>query len=204
MIWMFVAIFATMIACIVSGAGIFVNVLSMVGILFVLGVAQKAPTSQLFGAAFCLLLGIASFTTGFYANAIVNCIVMMPMCIMGYYTWRKGRQHSNLEKNLSRKKLLLYIASIFVATLCVAAFTVTGGGALPILDALTAVLPVAATILMTGGYREQWLIWIPFNALQAFMWFSAASLQPAVLAVFVLKLIFLANSLIGYYNWRKG
>lgn len=190
-------------SCIVSGAGLFVTALSAVGILFVLGVAAKHPTSQLLGAVFCSMLAFASINAGFIASGMINAIVLVPMCIWGFYRWRNTSSTKTLEKAMSKKVFIIYIMFIFLITGLVSLFTM-GVSSLPILDALTAVLPVAATFLMVQGYREQWYMWIPYNAIQAFMWFTAASIQPAVLALFAVKLVFLVNSLIGFYNWRKG
>ncbi|AUG85113.1 PnuC-like nicotinamide mononucleotide transport [Vibrio phage Ceto] len=203
-IWSALAVLLVMAACLISGADLFVSALSLVGILFVLGVSFKHPESQLLGAVFCAFLAFASFGAGFYANALVNGAFLLPASIFGYFYWKRRTGAGNLERSLTSEQFGKVAAIIAVATIITFYFTIGAGGALPFMDALTAVMPVAATLLMIGAYRDQWLLWIPFNAIQAFMWFSAASLQPAVLAVFVLKMVFLVNSVIGYYQWRKG
>lgn len=203
-IWSALAVLLVMAACLISGADLFVSALSLVGILFVLGVSFKRPESQLLGAAFCGFLAYASFGAGFYANALVNGAFLLPASIFGYFYWKRRTGAGNLERSLTSEQFGKVAALIALATIITFYFTIGAGGALPFMDALTAVMPVAATLLMIGAYRDQWLLWIPFNAIQAFMWFSAASLQPAVLAVFVLKMVFLVNSVIGYYQWRKG
>ncbi|QQO89939.1 hypothetical protein JAVIER_117 [Vibrio phage Javier] len=203
-IWSVIAVLLVIGASIISGAGLFVSALSLVGILFVLGVAFKRPESQLLGAVFCGFLAFASMGAGFYANAVVNGLILIPASIYGYFHWKR-RKGFQLEQSMSSGGLTNMIVSLVAITALVFFFgTMGAGGAMPLLDALTGVMPVFATFLMIGAYREQWLLWIPFNAIQAFMWFTAASLQPAVLAVFVLKLVFLINSLIGFYTWRKG
>lgn len=203
-IWSAVAVLLVLAACLISGADLFVSALSLVGILFVLGVSFKRPESQLLGAVFCGFLAFASFGASFYANAIVNGLILIPASIYGYFLWKRRTGAGKLERSLSKDQFMKVCAGITIATSVVFFFTATAGGALPLMDALTAVMPVVATFLMIGAYRDQWFLWIPFNAIQAFMWFTAASLQPAVLAVFVLKLVFLVNSLIGFYQWRKG
>ncbi|QQO38438.1 PnuC-like ribosyl nicotinamide transporter [Vibrio phage VPG01] len=202
-IWAAFAVLLVALACVISGADLFVSALSMVGILFVLGVSFKKPESQLLGAAFCGFLAYASFGAGFFANALVNGAFLLPATIFGYFYWKRRTGAGNLERSLNKTQFMQMSTAIATATIITFFFTIGAGGALPLLDAFTAVLPVAATLLMIGAYRDQWLLWIPYNAIQAFMWFTAASLQPAVLAVFVVKLVFLINSLIGYYYWRK-
>lgn len=203
-IWSILAVLLVLGASVLSGATPFITALSLVGIVFVLGVSFKRPESQLVGAAFCGFLAYASFGAGFFANAAVNGLVLLPASIYGYYVWKRRKGARNLERSVSRYTLRNILSSILIATAAVFFFIYDLGGALPILDAFTGVLPVFATFLMIGAYREQWLLWIPYNFIQAVMWFSAASLQPAVLAIFVLKVVFLINSLIGFYNWRKG
>lgn len=202
-LWSVIAVLLVLGASIISGADLFIGALSLVGILFVLGVSFKRPESQLLGAAFCGFLAYASLGAGFFANAAVNGLLLLPASIFGYFLWKKRQGAGTIERSLSNETLLKLVSGIGLITGLVYMFTVDAGGALPLLDAITAVMPVFATFLMIGAYRDQWLLWIPYNALQAFMWFTAASLQPAVLAVFVLKLVFLINSIIGYYNWRK-
>ncbi|BBL19244.1 putative nicotinamide mononucleotide transporter [Vibrio phage KIT04] len=203
-IWAALAVLLVAGACVISGADLFVSALSLVGILFVLGVSYKKPESQLLGAVFCGFLAIASGGAGFYANAFVNGAILIPATIYGYILWKRRKGAGNLERSLTKNQFMQMSTAIAAATIITFFFTIGAGGAMPLLDAFTAVLPVAATLLMIGAYRDQWLLWIPYNAIQAFMWFTAASLQPAVLAVFVVKLVFLINSLIGYYYWRKG
>lgn len=203
-IWSVIAVLLVLGASFISGADLFVASLSLVGIIFVLGVSFKHPSSQLFGAAFCGFLSYASFGAGFFANAAINGAVLLPASIFGYYLWKKRAGAAKLERSLSKGALFKVLSGIGFLTAFAYMLTVDAGGAMPFLDSLTGVMPVFATFLMVGAYREQWLLWIPYNVIQAFMWFTAASLQPAVLAVFVLKLVFLVNSLIGYYQWRKG
>lgn len=203
-LWFTIAVALVFMATLVYGAAPFVTALSMVGILFVLGVAFKIPASQLLGAVFCGMLAYASMGAGFYANAAVNGLLLLPASVYGFYVWNRRKGNRQLERSLSKKHLYNMFSTISALTIILSLFMIDAGGSLPILDALTAIMPIFATFLMIGAYREQWLLWIPYNIIQAFMWFYAASLQPAVLAVFVLKLVFLVNSLIGFYNWRKG
>ncbi|QKN84769.1 PnuC-like nicotinamide mononucleotide transport [Vibrio phage River4] len=203
-IWSALAVILVLAACVISRADMFVSALSLVGILFVLGVSFKHPESQLLGAVFCTFLAFASFGAGFYANAVVNGLVLIPASVYGYFLWKRRTGAGKLERSLTNQQFMKVVSGIALATVVVFYFTIGAGGAMPLLDALTAVMPVVATFLMIGAYRDQWFLWIPYNAIQAFMWFTAASLQPAVLAVFVLKMVFLVNSLIGFYQWRKG
>lgn len=201
-VWPLLATVGVVLACTISNAPLDITILSIIGILFVLGVAYQKPISQLYGAGFCGMLAYVSFNAGFYANAGVNGLILLPLSIYGYYIWKTRGKAGQLTRKLSKENSNILYRSVILISMVLYIITTGVGSALPLLDAITGILPVVATCLMVGAYKEQWIFWILYNILQAIMWFSAASAVPAVLAVFVLKLIFLINSLIGFYLWK--
>lgn len=202
--WQYVSVILVAAASLLSGAGLFNFSLSMVGIVFVLGVAYKQPWSQLAGAGFCLMLAYASFQAGFLANAAVNGIVLAPLALYGYFLWRKRENTGQVERKMDNMWFVIVLGAIAGITFCLYPTILAQGGSLPFLDTLTAVLPVASTILMCFAYREQWILWTPFNALQMGMWMFAMLANPTVAGIFVLKTVFFINSVIGFKKWNKG
>lgn len=198
--WAGIATSAVMAATVVSGADLMTTILSLVGIVFVLGVSYQWKHSQLFGAIFCGLLASASYSAGFLANAYLNAFFLLPASLWGWWYWNKiDGERKSADTNAV---IGLVVATLAIAGV-VAIFTSVGGGTLPILDALTAVMPVFATLLMVTSFREQWLWWIPMNLLQCIMWFHAMELEQTMMAIFVLKIVFLVNSIIGYFLWKE-
>ena len=78
-------------------------------------------------------------------------------------------------------------------------------GATPGLDSATSILSVVATTLMVMRYAEQWLVWIMVNSVAVAMWVIAVMHhQTQGFAVLAMWIMFLLNSVYGWYQWRKG
>lgn len=201
-VWAFIAVVSILVGCIVSKASYEVMSASLVGVLFVLGVAYKKPIANLLGATLCAMLGLMSWQAGFYMNAIINVCVLLPLQLLAYINWVTGTSkqaaHKSLVETVCRKRFLIYTA--WLIPLLVAAYF--SGSHLWIHDAVTASLVIVATLLLMFNVKEQWQFWIPYNAIEVFMWFIAASLAPEMLAIMLMRIVFFINSLIGYYEWR--
>ncbi len=201
-VWAAFAIHAVIGCCLISGATPLVFGISLVGIFFVLAVNFKMPSSQLLGAVFCAMLAWFSFQSGFIANAVINLVLVVPS-IRGYFVWKRGGSTPQI-KQLTRKQALLLVLAVLISSSIAIWFSISAGASLPFADGLTAVLPVVATALMTLAYKEQWIVWNILNAVQVYMWIVAASLNPALASIAVMKIIFLANSIFGMYNWYNS
>lgn len=202
--WQGIAIAGIIASCVASGATPFIYALSLVGILFVLGVALKRPSSQLLGAIFCVLLGIISWEQGLIANSLLNILMLSPLCVYGYTVWKKGVSSNSLEKSLSLPQATALGVASAVGTGVLWWFTKgMESSVMPFLDSLTAVGIFVATIIMTLSYKEQWIAWIIVNISQCYIWWVAMQSSNEVASVFSMKVIFLLNSLIGWWNWNK-
>ena len=203
-IWNFIAIAGITGACFLTKADPMTWLLSLTGIVFVLGVSSGWKYAQFLGAALVAMYGYLSYSAGFYGNMAVNLAVILPMQLYGAFQWVRTATGDNVTiRSLSsdQKVYIAYAASalsLVGVSLCYMAES-----KLPIHDGVSAALVIVATLLMVLRCKEQWWIWIPYNILECFMWFFAASVAPEILAVFVMRVIFLINSLIGFYNWSR-
>ena len=77
-----------------------------------------------------------------------------------------------------------------------------------IFDASTEVLQIAAQILMTLAYAEQWILWILTNIITIVMWGTVLIADKTsiswALPTLIMWVGYLVNSLYGYVNWLKG
>lgn len=203
LIWATFAVLSIMFGCVVSKASYEVMVTSIVGVLFVLGVAYKKPIANLLGAFMCGMLGWMSWQAGFYMNTIINVCLLLPMQLIAWVSWSATNHTGTTLKSLVDKAVSKrwWIYTAWLMPLLVAAYF--SGSRLWVHDAVTASLVIVATILLMCKRKEQWQFWIPYNLLEVFMWFVAASLAPEMLAIMVMRIVFFINSLIGYYEWRN-
>ncbi|WXX18507.1 hypothetical protein TacPo2_52 [Pantoea bacteriophage TacPo2] len=201
-LWTIIAVVSVLIGCVVSKASYEVMSASLVGVLFVLGVSFKKPSANLLGALLCGMLAWMSWQAGFFMNAIINLFLLLPMQLIAYATWVTNVTHRTEHKSLVEKVVSKrwWIYTAWLIPLLVAAYF--SGSHLWVHDAVTASLVIVATILLMFNVREQWQFWIPYNAIEVFMWFVAASAAPEMLAIMLMRVVFFTNSIIGYFEWR--
>lgn len=199
-LWSIFAVLLIVIATIVSNAPLLVAVASVVGVVFVLAVAFKKNYAPLLGAILSLIYAFLSYQSGFFANALMNLVILTPLQIWGWYHWVK-----NGDKTFDIPEVAkLWITWITVLAICVATlFSYHTGSHLPFLDGPSSVLVVTSTVLLSLKAKEQWYGWIPYNVIECIMWFFAMSLEPSVIAIFVMRVVFLINSIIGAKEWFK-
>lgn len=203
-IWNFIAVAGITGTCFLTKADPITWVLSLTGIIFVLGVSSGWKYSQFLGAALVAMYGYLSYNAGFYGNMAVNLAVILPMQLYGAFQWVRTASGDNVTiRRLSdvHKKYIIYAASAL--SLLGVGLCYSAESNLPIHDGVSAALVIVATLLMVLRCKEQWWVWIPYNVLECVMWFFAASAAPEILAVFVMRVIFLINSIIGFYNWSR-
>ena len=203
-VWSIIAVALVAMACAVSKTDLPMTLINLSGIIFVLGVAQSWKHANLFGLIFSAALGVYSYQVGYISNAIVQLAFIVPMSAWGWYNWctrDKDGVVQTQEMNSLQAFTMLVVGLIVFGGFTTLSFL--ANASLPILDGLTATLPIMATILLINAYKEQWYVWIAFNGLSVYMWLMAASTDMSYLSILVLKVVFLVNSLIGYFNWNN-
>lgn len=201
--WALIASVTILGASAYSGAGLFTVMTSIMGVAFVLCVANRIPLGNLIGAALAAMFGILSFEAGYFMNAVINVLVLLPLQCLAYFSWKydfKGRFKDKADYNRLPVAVGWFTAILAAILLVGNIFT---NSQMPVHDAVSASLVIGATLLLMFDSPKQWYLWIPYNAIEVLMWFAAVSLNPEVLAILVMRCVFFINSLIGYYNWRQ-
>lgn len=201
-LWVAFAALSVLACSIVSGAPLVVMISSLAGILFVTCVAFGKPIGNLFGAIFNACLVYLSFEAGYFGNVGMAAVITV-MHLWGWWYWSKDGIEVKKRELKRHQKAWLFIGTI-VALMVSVVFSFASGANLWPLDGVTTVLPVIATILLVGAYKECWVFWFVFNILAFIMWIITSWSNPAVYALAVMKGIFLINSIIGYYEWNKS
>lgn len=204
-VWGAIAFTTVIASCVVSKAPLLVTVGSAVGILFVLGVAFGKRWANAFGAALSLIFGYLSYEQGFFGNAAVNFLYTFPMSIYGLWLWNNKSKDGEITEKRSLSKrgkiILAGVTALGVASSCV--FSYLSGSNLWVTDGISAILPIIATWLLINMYKEQWNLWLVYNALEVAMWFTVISAAPEMLAIFVMRVVFFINSVFGFINWNS-
>lgn len=184
------------------------------GILCVVFVGKGKISNYFFGLISVSLYAYISYTFQLYGEMMLNLLVYVPVQFIGFYFWRKNMTSENtvnnagvqevIAKALTAKQWVIVAISTLIGTFLYIELLKYLGSALAVLDGATVVISIVAQILMVLRYREQWALWIIVNIMTIALW-TAMYFQngETSLPLLVMYVMYLCNSIYGYYNWIK-
>ncbi|MFA9487339.1 MULTISPECIES: nicotinamide riboside transporter PnuC [unclassified Mannheimia] len=190
------------------------TIAAITGILCVVFVGKGKISNYFFGLISVSLYAYISYTFQLYGEMMLNLLVYVPVQFIGFYFWRKNMTSQNtvnnagveevIAKALTAKQWGIVIISAIVGTFLYVELLKYLDSALPVLDGATVVISIVAQILMVLRYREQWALWIIVNIMTISLW-AAMYFQngETSLPLLVMYVMYLCNSIYGYYNWIK-
>ncbi|WP_409041733.1 nicotinamide riboside transporter PnuC [Mannheimia haemolytica] len=190
------------------------TIAAITGILCVVFVGKGKISNYLFGLISVSLYAYISYTFQLYGEMMLNLLVYVPVQFIGFYFWRKNMTSENtvnnagveevIAKALTAKQWVIVAITTIIGTFLYIELLKYLGSALAILDGATVVISIVAQILMVLRYREQWALWIIVNIMTISLW-TAMYFQngETSLPLLVMYVMYLCNSIYGYYNWIK-
>lgn len=171
------------------------------GLVNVALVALRSIWNYPFGIAMVALYAWVFFTAKLYSDALLQ-IFFLVVQIYGWWYWLRGRA----ESGEVQVELLPWRSRAEWAAGCAVATAIWGwlmhrytDAAFPWWDASIAMMSVAAQILMSRRYLENWWLWIAVDAV-AVPLYAAKSLW----VTSALYGIFLAISVWGLIGWARS
>ncbi|MBQ3474398.1 nicotinamide mononucleotide transporter [Candidatus Saccharibacteria bacterium] len=152
---------------------------------------------------FSLLCALASifvaFIDQFYGNMAIN-VYYIFISVIGFYLWDQHIDKNNtvIARKLTLKQTIALVLALIVLSIGLNFILKLFGGHSTVVDSISTLLIIVASILGVLRYREQWLTWIVADALLLAMWVPTGGFT-----VISLRAFFLLSSFYGYYNWRK-
>lgn len=180
---------------------------SLIGITSLIFNAKGNPIGQIMIVVFSISYGIISYSFAYYGEMITYLGMSAPMALASLISWLKnpfkGRKNEVTISRISKKDIYIIIA---VTTLVTAVFFF-------ILKALNTSNLYFSTISVTTSFFAVCLVFkrSPYFALAyalndlvlIVLWSYASFFDTSYISVVVCFLIFLANDIYGYINWRK-
>ncbi|NLS38424.1 ribosyl nicotinamide transporter [Fructobacillus tropaeoli] len=158
----------------------------------------------LIGTATWMVVALFSRTYGDFTSQGFAFI----MQFIGIAAW--ARYRGGAEKELPSRKLTLHTALIttlitILSYIAVVAFSKHFNGLQIYLDSAVLPLNIVGQILMTYGFRSQWIAWLASDVIQVIVWYRNIFLIHDAYAssMFVLQVIILINALYGTWYWYK-
>jgi nicotinamide mononucleotide transporter len=170
------------------------------GALCVWLVARQHLWNWPIGLANNLLFLLLFATAGLYADAGLQ-VVYMVLAVYGWWSWRYGgAEHDGLKVSAmpARTAWLLGAATLMASAGLWALLDRVTDSSVPLWDAVTTALSLAATYGQTRKYLQCWWIWIAADVLYVPLYASKGLWLTAGLYVG-----FILLCLNGYLSWRR-
>ncbi len=207
-LWLILAPCAIVLINISLGGSALELACSVISTVCVILVAKGRVSSYIWGFFGTFLYMIVSWRFGFYGETLVYALLFVPMQVHGYYLWLKNTEKGCTDvtrRTMNAKQRTLMVTGAFISIALYAFLLRLLEGSAPGLDSATSVLSVIATVLMLLRFSEQWLLWIGVNTIAVIMWVTAVlHHKDQGYAVLAMWIVFLLNSIFGWYQWRKG
>lgn len=179
---------------------------SLIGVTALLFVAKGYVFGQIMTIVFAVLYGVMSFFFRYYGEMLTYLCMTAPMAIVTAVAWLKhpfqGTQEVEIHP-LTKKQALIMMGLSTIATFL----------GYELLAALKTANLLFSTISVTTSFIASYLTFLrsPYYALGyaandlvlIVLWGLAAVENPAYLPTVVCFVMFLANDIYGFFNWRR-
>lgn len=191
----------------VNGDTPFMLILTLTGSLNLVFGAKGKIAGLYFAIINSALYSIQCLGIPLYGEVMYNILFSIPVSLSAIYLWNKHKSNDGNVKfrTMSNIQIIGTIALVIVCVFGYSKMLTSMGGSLPLMDSLTTVVSVIASLLYVARFSEQWMMWVVVNILDTIMWIQVyLSGDPTALLIIVMNIVNMINSLYGYINWRKS
>ena len=198
-LWIIGSTLAIMLLGIISGDS-WINVLiGPIGMCYVSVYASGARGAFLRGVIYVGLYTVICLKNRIMLDALQN-VVLIPIYIASFIHWGT---HNVKPRNGSIKQNGLFVVITIIAGISFYFISKALHGNYSALDASNTACTLAAMILGYYGFTINWLMWSINNVLSAITFGLALMTPTGSLTVFAMKVIFMINGFIGWYNFSR-
>jgi nicotinamide mononucleotide transporter len=191
----------------VTGGSLISLFASWTGMITVVLVAKGRISNYYFGVINVLLYGFIAFQSQFYGEVMLNWGYYLPLQFIGYYIWTKNQNQDGVDEvnvaRLSNRRRVMWVFLSGASILGYGLFLKYLNGNLPFFDSASTTLSVIAQYLMIRRVKEQWAVWIVINIISIYMWADVYLTTGNSIAILVMWMAYLVNSVYGWYNWTQ-
>ena len=198
-LWIIGSTLAIMLLGIISRDS-WINVLiGAIGMFYVSVYASGARGAFLLGVIYVGLYTVICLKNRIMLDALQN-VVLIPIYIASFIHWGT---HNVKPRNGSIKQNGLFVVITIIAGISFYFISKALHGNYSAVDASNAACTLAAMILGYYGFTINWLMWSINNVLSAITFGLALMTPTGSLTVFAMKVIFMINGFIGWYNFSR-
>ena len=198
----------TLVSYFVNGDGILNLIASLIGATALIFVAKGLVIGQAMCIVFALLYGYISYECRYYGEMITYIFMSAPMALFSVITWLKNPyKEGNGEVKVKKRLSAFEITALIVLTIVVTVIFYF------ILKYFNTANLILSTISITTSFSACFLTMLrsPYYALAYSandivligLWVSVTIADLSYLPMVICFVVFLANDIYGFYNWRR-
>lgn len=172
----------------------------LTGAICVFLVARNRLSNFYWGTANAAFFFVLFIEAKFYADAYLQ-VFYLVMQVVGWLTWMgllKGFSERRRIGRIGLGGFLAVLGGIAISTAILRPILAEAHGSYPFFDALTTSMSLAAQLLLSLKYIENWVLWISADVIYVPLYSVKDLYFTAILYV-----IFLAISVMGLIEWSK-
>ena len=179
---------------------------SLIGVTALIFVAKGHVLGQALTIVFAVFYGVISVSIRYYGEAITYLCMTAPMALVALITWLRNPYKDSAEVTVNRLNGKQWATMLILSALTTAAFYF-------ILRAMGNAALVVSTLSITTSFAASWLTAMrsPYYALAyalndlvlIVLWVIAAMADISSVPMVACFVMFFANDLYGFINWRR-
>ena len=193
-------------AVLMGGADLFSVIASLIGVTALIFVAKGYVIGQILTVVFAVFYGVISFGQQYYGEMITYLGMSSPMAIAAAVAWLKNPFRDTKEvavRAMTRRTVFaLTVSTVLVTAAFYFILGAMGNASLAVstLSVTTSFLASALTYLRSPYYA---LAYAANDVVLIVLWIIAAVGDLSCLSMVLCFVMFLANDLYGFFNWRR-
>lgn len=192
---------------IIFKADFLTTICSIVGIITALLLAKGKKMGQIFGLLIVALYSIVSFRNGYYGEVIIYLCIMLPMYIVGIFSWIRHENKDTNTVDVNKIELKEWIIVLFASIVCFIAiyFLLKAFNTKQLfISSLSVIDSLFAVYLGVRRSKYSFYFYVVNDLILILLWGIPVVTGTIILIPMVFNpLINLINDLYGIYNWKK-
>lgn len=169
--------------------------------------AKGKNLGQVFGLLITILYSIVSFKNKYYGEVMIYIIIMLPMYIIGIFSWikHKNKETDSVEINQISKKEWILVTIVFIAIFVVIYYLLKAFNTNELIVSTISVLAsLFAVYLQIRRSRFSFGFYMINDIILIVLWGIPVIKGNMILLPMVLNpIINFINDCYGFYNWKK-
>lgn len=205
MLWITSMVVILVSAIVAGGDGILSSIASLIGVTALIFVAKGDAFGQLLTIIFSIVYGIISYKFKYYGELITYVCMSAPAALITMITWLKHpyTEHEVKIVKLSKSKWLFTAITSIIITIAFY-FILKALGTTNLLVSTISILTSSfACILLIFRSPYYAIAYSTNDIVLIILWVLATIDSIEYLPMILCFVMFLANDLYGFYNWRR-